>query len=86
MNDSVNRKAHSDIVIQMMTDIVHVLSSYGIENIPASNVMRLLGTPEDEASSWEGVTLSLDEEGSLQLTDNEETTFSDQSKDNITLH
>ena len=55
----------SDAVLQMMTDIVLVLNSYGITQIPASNVMRLLGTPEDEASLWEHIMLTVDEDGKV---------------------
>ena len=61
----------SDAVLQMMTDIVLVLNSYGITQIPASNVTRLLGTPEDEASLWEHIMLTVDEDGKVNLTNEE---------------
>jgi hypothetical protein len=57
----------SEAVIQMMTDVVLILKTYGIEPIPAGNVMRLLGVPEDEAQKWDTVMLALSEHGELIL-------------------
>jgi hypothetical protein len=61
----------SEAVIQMMTDVVLILKTYGIEPIPAGNVMRLLGTPEDQASEWDHVMLTISDDGELLL--NQET-------------
>jgi|14_taG_2_1085336.scaffolds.fasta_scaffold101474_2 hypothetical protein len=57
----------SEAVIQMMTDVVLILKTYGIEPIPAGNVMRLLGVPEDEAQKWDTVMLTLSDHGELIL-------------------
>ena len=67
-----NIEGISEAVTQMMLDIVLVLKSYGIEEVPASNVMRLLGTEEEEAKRWEQVILSVTENGELELTNIEE--------------
>ena len=64
-----NIKNLNEAVTQMMLDIVLVLKSYGILEVPASNVMRLLGTDEEEASRWENVILSVSENGELELTE-----------------
>jgi len=64
-----NIKNLNEAVTQMMLDIVLVLKSYGILEVPASNVMRLLGTDEEEASRWENVILSVTENGELELTE-----------------
>lgn len=64
-----NIEGISEAVTQMMLDIVLVLKSYGILEVPASNVMRLLGTDEEEASRWENVILSVTENGELELTE-----------------
>lgn len=57
----------SEAVTQMMIDIVLVLKTYGIKDVPASNVMRLLGTDEEEAKRWEDIILSVNENGELEL-------------------
>ena len=57
----------SEAVIRMMTDVVLLLKTYGIEPIPAGNVMRLLGVPEDEAQKWDTVMLTLSDHGELIL-------------------
>jgi|14_taG_2_1085336.scaffolds.fasta_scaffold06207_6 hypothetical protein len=73
MSDYTNNiEGISDAVTQMMLDIVLVLKSYGIEEVPASNVMRLLGTEEEEAKRWEQVILSVTENGELELTNIEQ--------------
>ena len=59
--------ALTEVVIQMMTDVVMLLNTYGIGPIPAGNVMRLLGTPEEEASKWDEVLLTVNEQGELIL-------------------
>ena len=64
----------SEAVIQMMTDVVLILKTYGIEPIPAGNVMRLLGTPEEEARQWDQVLLTISDEGVLILNQDEEAT------------
>ena len=64
-----NIKNLNEAVTQMMLDIVLVLKSYGILEVPASNVMRLLGTDEEEASRWKNVILSVSENGELELTE-----------------
>lgn len=61
----------SDTVTQMMLDVVLLLNHYGIVEVPASNVMRLLGTPEEEASQWENAILSVDENSQLIITNRE---------------
>ena len=67
-----NIEGISDAVAQMMLDIVLVLKSYGILEVPASNVMRLLGTDEEEAKRWDQVILSANENGELELTNIEQ--------------
>jgi len=62
-----HNQALSEVVIQMMTDVVMLLNTYGIGPIPAGNVMRLLGTPEEEASKWDEVLLTVNEQGELIL-------------------
>lgn len=65
--------ALTEVVIQMMTDVVALLNTYGIGPVPAGNVMRLLGVPEEEAGNWDNVMLTIDEQGKLTLnTDDEE--------------
>jgi len=65
--------ALTEVVIQMMTDVVILLNTYGIGPVPAGNVMRLLGVPEEEAGNWDKVMLTIDEQGKLTLnTDDEE--------------
>ena len=59
--------ALTEVVIQLMTDVVMLLNTYGIGPIPAGNVMRLLGTPEEEASKWDEVLLTVNEQGELIL-------------------
>ena len=67
-----NIEGISDAVAQMMLDIVLVLKSYGILEVPASNVMRLLGTDEEEAKRWDQVILSANENSELELTNIEQ--------------
>ena len=67
-----NIEGISEAVTQMMLDIVLVLKSYGILEVPASNVMRLLGTDEEEAKRWDQVILSANENSELELTNIEQ--------------
>ena len=67
-----NIEGISEAVAQMMLDIVLVLKSYGILEVPASNVMRLLGTDEEEAKRWDQVILSANENSELELTNIEQ--------------
>jgi hypothetical protein len=47
--------------------------------------MRLLGVNEEEASNWDNAVLSIDENGELKITQqDEEEVFTDEG--NITLH
>lgn len=84
-DDYTNHQPLNEAVVQMMTDVVALLANYGIFEIPASNVMRLLGVNEEEASDWDNAVLSIDENGELKITQqDEEEVFTDEG--NITLH
>lgn len=83
-----NQGTLSELVIDMMNDVVLLLNHYGITEIPASNVMRLLGVPEDEATKWDNAMLSVDEEGKLVITNKGDDDFENPFTETIssTLH
>jgi hypothetical protein len=86
-NDYVDYQSNlNETVVQMMTDVVALLAHYGIFEIPASNVMKLLGVAEEEAGNWENAILSIDENGELKITQQDEDNELPNDVGNVTLH
>ena len=76
----------NETVIQMMLDVVALLTHYGITEIPASNVMKLLGVPDEETAQWDNAILSIDENGELKVTNKDEDNELPNDIGNVTLH
>ena len=75
----------NETVIQMMLDVVALLAHYGIMEIPASNVMKLLGVSDEESAQWDNAILSIDENGELKITQQEDDELPS-DVGNVTLH
>lgn len=76
----------NETVIQMMLDVVALLAHYGITEIPASNVMKLLGVPDEDTAQWDNAILSIDENGELKVTNKDEDDELPSDIGNVTLH
>jgi len=49
-----NKEKHLEQVVQdIMFQVVSVLNSYGITDVKAGNLMRLLGTPEEDCTQFD---------------------------------
>jgi len=50
------------LVHEIMFQLVSVLNSYGITDVRAGNLMRLMGTPEDECTMFDNKVMFIEED------------------------
>ena len=88
MSDEKNRNDAEQVVHEIMFQIVSVLNSYGITDVRAGNLMRLLGTPEEECAMFDDKVMFID--GDLldmrDMIPGEDEMELTPGKDNKTLH
>ena len=88
MSDEKNRNNAEQVVHEIMFQIVSVLNSYGITDVRAGNLMRLLGTPEEECAMFDDKVMFID--GDLldmrDMIPGEDEMELTPGKDNKTLH
>lgn len=60
MSDEKTRNDAEQVVHEIMFQIVSVLNSYGITDVRAGNLMRLLGTPEEECAMFDDKVMFID--------------------------
>ena len=88
MSDEKTRNDAEQVVHEIMFQIVSVLNSYGITDVRAGNLMRLLGTPEEECAMFDDKVMFID--GDLldmrDMIPGEDEMELTPGKDNKTLH
>ena len=88
MSDEKNRNDAEQVIHEIMFQIVSVLNSYGITDVRAGNLMRLLGTPEEECAMFDDKVMFID--GDLldmrDMIPGEDEMELTPGKDNKTLH
>jgi len=60
MSDEKNRNNAEQVVHEIMFQIISILNSYGITDVRAGNLMRLLGNPEEECAMFDDKVMIID--------------------------